>query len=105
MWEGQQAPQKSSQNKHLETTFLSFFASTFPWNAEKWLPSSQLQRRKEKGREYPFPWAGAAPSRFYRLGLRRDPAEPTREQSTYHQLLVGRKSMGWAGWRWERVGG
>lgn len=30
------------------------------------------------------------------MGFRRDPAEPTREQSTYRQLLAGRKSMGWA---------
>ena len=55
-----------------------FFASTFPWNAERWHPSSQLQRRKEKGREHPFPWAWAAPSRCYRSLLRRGPAEPTR---------------------------
>lgn len=48
---------------------LTFPASTFNWNAERWHPSSQLQRRKEKGREHPFPWAWAAPSRCYGSGL------------------------------------
>lgn len=50
--EGQQAPWKSSQNKHLERKFLTFPASIFHGNTERpesQHPSFQGQRKKDQG--------------------------------------------------------